>query len=479
MTFRSSIALAAALLTGCALRPPPIEDAPLRSQAPLAITGPAVTDSTAGAWPTSDWWRRYDDPTLDALMTRALDGAPSLNVAEARIASARQGVRVSGAALGVRVDAQASLARQRLSDNGLFPPEFLGFHWYDQADLGLNVAYSFDWWGRQRATIESAVDEARAAQAEGAAANLALTGAVAQAYFGWQADAARVALARERVALLERQEHIARRRAEAELESGESAQVAAQALAAARESLALLEGSQRLRVITLAALLGVAADDLPPLQPRALPAVTGALPESLSLDLLAHRPEVQASRWRVEAARQQLRAVRAEYYPDVSLRALVGLSSIEIGRLLESGSAAPQFSAAVHLPIFDGGLRNARFGARQAQVAAAIAEYDQAIVDAAREVGAAATSLTQTAAQREQRRVQQAAADRLLRAASARVRAGTTDVRPQLQAELALLAERDAALQLDLALIDADVSLQQALGGGYGAPGTNEGTASP
>jgi multidrug efflux system outer membrane protein len=207
--------------------------------------------------------------------------------------------------------------------------------------------------------------------------------------------------------------------------------------------------------------------------------VSGALPSRLSLDLIARRPEVQASRWRVEAARQQLRAVRAEYYPDVSLRALVGLSSIEIGKLLETGSAAPVFSAAVHLPLFDGGLRNARFGAREAQVAAAIAAYDQSIVDAAREVGAAATSLTQTAAQREQRRAQQAAADQLLRSASARVRAGTTDLRPQLQAELALLAERDAALQLDHALIDADIALQQSLGGGFGSNDPTEGSPRP
>ncbi len=408
-------------------------------------------------------------------MSRALQGAPSLNAAAARIASARQSVRVSGAALGVRVEAQGSLARQRLSDNGLFPPEFLGFNWYNQADLGLNVTYSFDWWGRQRSTIEAAIDEARAAQAEGAAANLALTGAVAQTYFGWQADAARRALALERLALIEKQERIARRRAEAELESGDTAQLAAQDLAAAREVLALIEGSQHLRVVTLAALLGVAGDDLPALEARALPAVSGTLPGNLSLDLVARRPEVQASRWRVESARQQLHAIRAEYYPDVSLRALVGLSSIEIGKLLDTGSAAPVFSAAIHLPLFDGGLRDARFGARQAQVASAVAAYDQAIVDAAREVGAAATGLTQAAAQRAQRRAHQAAADQLLRSASARVRAGTTDIRPQLQAELALISERDAALQLDHALIDADVALQQALGGGYGGgSGSNE-----
>jgi outer membrane protein, multidrug efflux system len=249
--------------------------------------------------------------------------------------------------------------------------------------------------------------------------------------------------------------------------------LAAQDVGSARELIALLQGSQRLRVVTLAALLGTSAAQLPALQPRPLPQSAGQLPADLTLDLIARRPEIQASRWRVEAAREQLKAVRAEYYPDVSLRALVGLSSIEVGKLLRADSAAPAFTAAVHLPLFDSGLRAARFGARQAQVVGAAAAYDEAIVDAAREVGEALTRMTQAAAQREQRLAQQAAADQLLRAAAARVRAGTTDLRPQLQAQLALLQERDAATQFDYALVDAEIALQQALGGGYDSKDTN------
>jgi outer membrane protein, multidrug efflux system len=480
-----SIATAAlASLAGCALRPPPIEDVSLRTSAPLAITGPVASDSAAGVrtnerLPEEFWWRRYQDPTLDALMETALRGAPTLTTAAARLASARQSVRVTGAGLGVQVAAQGQFQRQRLSDNGLLPPEFLGFNWYNQSDLGITASYTFDWWGRQRATIESAVDDARAAQAESAAARLGLGAAVAQTYFGWQADGVRLNLARERLVLLEKRALIARRRTEAELESGDAVLLAAQDAAAARETAALLAGSQQLRVVTLAALLGTSASELPALQPRELPRVAAELPADLTLDLIARRPEVQASRWRVESARQQLKAVRAEYYPDVSLRALVGLSSIDIGKLLESGSRAPAFTAAVHLPLFDSGLRGARFDARQAQVASAAAAYDEAIVDAARQVGQAATQLTQAAARREQRQAQQAAVSELLQVARARVRAGTTDLRPQLQAELLLLQERDAAAQLEHELIDADIALQEALGGGYDSSTQEPGKQNP
>ena len=72
--------------------------------------------------------------------------------------SARHWVRSAGAAAGAHVEGNASFDRQRLSENGLFPPELLGFTWYNEADLGLQASYTFDWWGKQRDAVQAAVD---------------------------------------------------------------------------------------------------------------------------------------------------------------------------------------------------------------------------------------------------------------------------------------------------------------------------------
>ena len=87
------------------------------------------------------------------------------------------------------------MARQRLSDHGLIPSQFLGFTWYNQADLGVQLQYDFDWWGKKRATVEAALDQAHAAEAQRSAAALAIQYAVADTYFGWQADQTRLQLA--------------------------------------------------------------------------------------------------------------------------------------------------------------------------------------------------------------------------------------------------------------------------------------------
>lgn len=456
-------------VAACAGRPPKIVDTPLRHEAPVSLESPHAGDALpAGPWPAADWWRRYDDPALDQLIAVALGNAPSLATADARFAAARQSVRVTGAAVGVQLEASAGLQRQRLSDNGLFPPEFLGFNWYNQADLGLSANYSFDWWGKQRASIAAAVDEAQAVRAERGAAALLLSTSVADTYFGWVADQQRLQLAQQRLSTLERQARVIERRIEAELESGEAARLAAQNSAAAREQIAVLQGSARLRVVALAALLGKDVNELPALVARDLPAPPASLPDNLRIDLIARRPEIAASRARVEAARSSLVAARADYFPDISVHALAGLSSIEIGNLLEAGSAVPLVSAAIHLPLFDSGLRSARFGARQSELASAIASYDEAIVNAARETGLAATNSMAVAAQRLEREQQLAESIALESAAAARVRAGTSDIRPQLAAQLALNTERDALTQLNAAGVSADIALQRALGGGYG-----------
>ncbi|MEN9705474.1 MAG: hypothetical protein RLZZ393_1353 [Pseudomonadota bacterium] len=459
-------ALVLSLLAGCAA--PPVRELALRSEAPVGRSGATVAN---GEWPDAHWWRGYGDATLDALIVRAFESAPGIAAAEARLAAARQSVMAAGAAAGAQVQASADLSRQRLSDNGLISPEFLGFNWYNQADLGLDIRYSLDWWGRQKAAIEASVDEARAAEADKAAARLVLASAVAEAYFGWQADQQKLVLSRQRLAAFELLTKIMGRRVEAQLDNADTLRMANYGLAAAREQLSGVEGSARLRVIVLAALVGVPEDVLPRLEARPLPGVArqAALPANLSMDLLGRRPDVVASRWRVEAARQGVAEARAAYYPDISLRALAGLSSVELGSLLQAGSADPAVGLAVHLPLFDGGLRDARHGLRNARLDAAIAAYDDAVVGAVREVAAAVSTARTLAVQREQRGAQLDANHELLASAESRVKAGTSDIRPQLVAALQVNTTQESLVQTDLAALLADIGLRRALGGGYTA----------
>jgi len=444
--------------------------APGRSAAPqLRASAPVVTAEAnpAAGWPLPAWWQQYQNTTLTLLVERALASSPDIAAAQARFEQASASVRLAAAVSGVKLDANATLARQRLSDNGLLPPRLLGFNWYSSADLGLDARYSFDWWGKQAAERRAAESDLRVAAAERDAASLALASAVAESFFGWQTDTARIDIAQLRVAELERDLSIVRAQQRAELASGDEFERVNYELLDALDRRNALETSRRLRLVTLAALLGCLPTELPDLQPAPLPEFRTELPADVSLNLMSRRPDLRASRWRIESAAANVEAARAGFYPDISLNALLGFSSRELGELLETGSFAPRISAAVNLPLFDGGRLRAQHAREQARLSTAVAIYHAALMTAAREVNTGVTERAAWTGQLQLRDAQLASAERRRALADERLRSGVTDARPTVRATLEWLTARDTRLITRFAQLSSDLALIRALGGGY------------
>jgi multidrug efflux system outer membrane protein len=473
---RGRAVLAAALalaLAGCATAPARLGQPALRDDVPLAgLQAPA-----RAGWPAAQWWRQYDDPQLDGLIERAMRESPDLALAQSRVRNAERSAKLAAAQLGLTVNGSVQVTRERLSDHGLIPSQFLGFSWYNQADLGVQLQYDFDWWGKKRATMEAALDQTRAAEAQRSAAALAIQYAVADTYFGWQADQARLQLADQLLATQQQFARIAELRVRQGVDLPDETQKARAQLAAVREMRVALDGSAQIRRAALASLLGVAPADLPELLPRPLPTIERGVPADGGLDLIARRPDIAASRWQVEAALKQADAARAEFFPDLSLTALAGLSSIDMGKLLTAGSRVFALTPALHLPIFNGGALEANYGVSKARLDAAVAQYDSTVLAAAREVATQALGAEQLAARQREQQTQLDAGQRLLANAQARARQGVRDLRESLGAQAALLQQRDAATQLQAQAVSTDLALIKALGGGYRS--TDDAAASP
>ncbi len=466
------------LLAACAGVPGKLKPPALHDDVPLA----GLQAPSRAGWPQAQWWRQYRDPQLDDLMDRALQQSPDLALAQTRVQDAEQSTRLAAAQLGLTVNGSAQVARQRLSDYGLLPSQYLGFSWYNQGDIGVQLQYDFDWWGKKRATVEAALDKAHAAEAQRSAAALAIQYAVADTYFGWQADQARLQLSEQTLVAQQRFTTIAQLRVSQGVDLPDEAQKAGAQLAAAREFRVALDGSAKIRLAALAALLGVSPAKLPPLQPRPLPSISRGVPANAGLDLIARRPDIAASRWQVEAALKQTDAARAEFFPDLSITALAGLSSIDLGKLLTSGSRTFGLTPALHLPIFNGGALQANYGRSKAQLDAAVAQYNSTLLSAAREVATQALAAEQIAARQREQQAQLDADRQLLDNAMARSRQGVRDARESLVAQGQLLQQRDAAAQLQAQAVSTDLSLIKALGGGYratGIPAPSSSSASP
>ena len=109
-------------------------------------------------WPEAQWWHRYHDSQLDALIVQALKDAPAIEVAKYRLKISDAQVSLAGASGGLMVGFAASIDRQDLSSNGFLgpftpniPSEGLTGPWYTEGTLGLKASYAFDLWGKDRA----------------------------------------------------------------------------------------------------------------------------------------------------------------------------------------------------------------------------------------------------------------------------------------------------------------------------------------
>lgn len=459
----AAISLVAAALSACMNVPPAASPAGLERQA-LVPEGSAATP-----WPSRRWWEQYGSAELNALVASALRDAPTLAAAQARVEAAGAIVDTARAERRVQVAADAQLQRQRLSDNGLLPPRLLGFNWYSSSELGLTGRYNLDLGGRRLAEQRGAIARLAVAEADRAAAEMALGNAVVASYVAWQLDRAGLDLDQQALAIIDHELQIAGARANAGLSRADEALLLQQARASLVDRIGGYQTLLQLERVAIAALVRQTPDALPAFTVHSLPAPASALPAHARLDLMARRPDLIAARGRIEGALADSDVARAGYLPNLDLRALLGLSSRDIDRLLETGSWAPQFTAALNLPLFDAGRVRSRHAASQAALRAAVADYNDRLLAAAREVNVALVEREAAGNQLQLREQQVATAAQLRMLAQLRRDGGLADARPSLEATRQWLEAQEARLQTRQVQWTTELKLVRALGGGYGA----------
>ncbi len=460
------LAAAAALtlaLAGCTssggLHPDgtPIDPATLKAEHSLAHL-------SAAAWPSTDWWNGLGDPQLDALIAEALRDNPGLGVADARARAAQAEAGIADAARGPSVDGSAAVSGARppaalLGDKAHFAMAKYGY---------ASFKWDLDLWGGKRAAWEAAVGQARAAEVDARAARIELSGNIARAYaqLGYaftqqdlaagelkRANQARE-LTRQRVAAgIDNQ--IALEQGDAEVASAEQqVALASRAVDAARSSLSVLLGKGPDRGLQIA-------------RPQLLKPAELAVPSNLPLDLVGHRADLVAARWRVEAAGKDIKAAKTEFLPNISIGAMAGVISMGGGNPFSLPGRFYQFGPSLSLPIFDGGKLRANLSGRDAQYDLAVAQYNQTLVGALNQVADDLSALQSLQQQIDAQQRAQDAAAQAWDLAEQRYKAGIGSYLEALSVRQQLLAAERGTAALEAQQVDLSVQLIQALGGGF------------
>ncbi|WP_362987696.1 efflux transporter outer membrane subunit [uncultured Sphingopyxis sp.] len=454
-------------MAGCA-SVPDLGPKPAPAAADSFGTAASFADAN-GEWPVEGWWQGFGDAQLDALIAEGLKGSPDVAIAAARVRAAEAMAQQAGAALLPRVGAEASAGGVQQSKNMGIPPEFVPDGIQDTGHVAATFGFDLDLWGRNRAALAAATSEAEAARVDAAQARLMLTTGIAAAYVDLDGYYRALDVANEAVRVRTASADLSGERARAGLENQASQRQAESRAASSRADVVALEEAIATTRNRLAALLGAGPDrGLSIERPHMARAALG-LPAAAGIDLIGRRPDIVAARLRTEAAAKRIDVARADFYPNISLSALVGLQSLGLSNLFKSGSEYGNGGAAISLPIFEGGRLQGRYRGSRADYDAAVATYDRTLIGALRDVADIVASRAATARQLAGRREALAAAAEASKLAGLRYRAGLSNQIVQLTAEDSMVALDRAVAELEARQLSLDIALIRALGGGYRA----------
>ena len=458
-------------LSGCARFSPDYQ----RPTVDLPAGWAAAPGGTPAAPAAAQWWKIYGDAELERLIEEALAHNANLSLAVARVDEARAQVGLARADQLPTVSAQFDRSRTGTS-RAVATPFPAGFPRDTNDYRGtLSVSYELDLWGRLRNLGTAARAELLASESARETVRIALAADVAQGYFALRAFDEQIAVLRR--VLASRSETIglqAKRLQYGDISELDYRQLEAEA-AAARAQLPALERQRSAQENALAVLLGRS--------PRAIYAgavertaeAAGAQPPALGVpsglpsELLLRRPDLVEAEQRMVANNARIAVARAAVFPSISLTGFLGSESATLANLFTGPAGIWQLAAAATQPIFSGGRQQAGIAAAQARERQALAQYQQAIQNAFKEVRNALVAQAKLREQLEAEGQRAEALRQALRLARLRYDNGLTSQLEVLDAERNLLAAEQNRIDALRAQRAAIADLFKALGGGWGA----------
>ncbi len=436
-------------------------------------TAPAVfhnaeAEAFTAANPEVEWWRQFEDPTLDELVQKALASNLDVRIALARVSEARalftdsrldQIPRVQVAGGSVQSKQQQPAFSDRRMENETY-------------NLGFDATWELDLFGRVRRGVEAARADVGVARAELRDAQVVVAAEVARNYFELRGAQARLDVARRNLETQRETVRITQARFDvggADPIDIESAVARMKATEATIPGFIAAERQASYRLAVLAGERPGAFDALlEPRSPRMTP-FAKALPIGEAGDLLRRRPDVQAAERRLAGQTARVGVATADLFPRVRVTGFVGFLSGDLSSLGEGASNAWSVAPTVTWPGLDMVGARARLRAQEAREEASLAAYDRTVLQALEDVENALVRYGQRQAQLRSLTDQAAASRRAAELARVRYKEGVLDFLVLLDAERTLLAAEDAVASAETGVNTDVAAVYKALGGGWPA----------
>lgn len=468
---RTALGAGILMASACTTLGPDFETPPAALEAVWNEQGQVLNAADLAA----DWWSLFNDPVLDNLVDSAYRQNLSLQIAGLRIFEAR-------AQLGIAVGQQypqsqqlnGNLTRVELSENAAnFFPNLMDDR-YTQATLGLDASWELDFWGRYRRGVESAGASLGASIAEYDNALVSLTAEVARTYVILRTLEERLAIARSNTVTQTRSYKLA----EVRFDNGAVSELdPAQALSllkSTESTLPQLESRIRQTRYALSILLGIPPGDLQAVLQGAgpIPQPPAALDVGVPADLLRRRPDIRRAELQAAAQSALIGVARTDLYPRFALIGSIGVlgsdsKRTELGDLFSADSLTYNFGPSVSWNILNYGRVKNQVRVQDARLEAALVNYQNKVLEAAREVEDGLSSYVGGRAQSGYLAESVEAAQRAVDLALLQYREGAVDYQRVLDTQKNLLQVQDTYTSVRGEVAGALIAVYKALGGGW------------
>lgn len=458
------VAVMATMLAGCQIWPDYLRP---KVAVPAQYSEPVQTSADqASSQVASDWWKLYQDQTLNDLVEKALQNNTDIKLAVARIEEADAVMREVGAALFPQVDLDATGTRSRVTEAGAFPA--FGDNPRNNYRVQLGTSFEIDFWGKLRNAKESARAQALSTRYAKDTVALSLSSLVVSNYLVLRSLESQIVVAEDNLKSRDESLALTKRRLDGGVASALDVHQAEVASANLTAQLAELTRLRALSMHQLAVLTGVLDLNVAMADIKTLP-IPPTPPAGLPSSLMEARPDVRQAEQTMIAADANIGVAKAALYPTISLTASLGGESLELGDILKSAARIWTGGLSLNLPIFDSGRLNSRVDQASAKQKQALASYEGAIQNAFREVNDALVNLRQNAEREAALNRGQEAAKKALEVSENRYKSGYSAYLDVLDAQRVYNDTALAFIQSRQARLVATVELFKALGGGWKA----------
>jgi NodT family efflux transporter outer membrane factor (OMF) lipoprotein len=338
---------------------------------------------------------------------------------------------------------------------------------FSQYNVGLTASYMIDFWGKNRATLFAAEENATVARYNRDVVSLTTVVTVANTYFQILAAQDRLRVARSNLAAANRilglikQQFAGGTASQLEVSQQEAL------VATIRASIPPLEVTRQQNIAALAVLVARAPSDFKlrggGLLQIAVPRVTPGLPS----ELLYQRPDIRQAEAQLASSNFSVESARAAFFPQIQLTGQTGFQSMALASLFGPGGWYYTLAASLTQPIFDGFLLQSQLQQARGVQLQYLQAYRKAVLSAFADVEKALVALQQTIRQERLQMDVVAASRQAFDVSETQLHGGTVNLITVLQTEQTLFTAEDTLVQVRLTKFMAASSLFQALGGGW------------